>query len=135
MWPFQKKKSSPLPENISKGGMTARYDVQLKHWVFECEDIEFNLSGIPFDENAFEWAKATAAIIRKLEGSIQKKVSECLEGWPCNKAAGKILCVDLDDYRESKTFDLAFVGDETWGDYGVNVIITDDIIVDVYGGD
>jgi hypothetical protein len=43
--------------------------------------------------------------------------------------------VDLDHYGKSKTIDMAFAGDDSWGDFGVNVIITDGKIVDTYGGD
>ena len=115
--------------------MTARYDAKLRHWAFELDGIEFNLSSVPFDENAFEWAKQASAVIRALDGQIRARVFECLQSWPCDKTKAEILCVDLDEYGKSKTIDLAFVGDETWGDFGVNVIITDGKIVDAYGGD
>jgi hypothetical protein len=135
MWPFSKKNSTPPPRDFFKDGMTSKYDIKLKTWSFENESIEFNLSGIPFDENAFQWSKEASAIIRKLDNEIKGKVMECLEGWPCNKTTAKILVVNLNDYRESKSMDIAFVGDETWGDFGVNVIVTNGQIVDVYGGD
>ncbi len=135
MWPFAKKNSSPPPADFSKDGMTAKYDSKLKEWAFQNEGIEFSLSGIPFDENAFQWSKEASAIIRNLKDQIKTKVEECLEGWPCDKAAAKILVVDLDGYRESKSMDIAFIGDETWGDFGVNVVVTNGQIEDVYGGD
>jgi hypothetical protein len=135
MWPFSKKNLSPPPADFSKDGMTAKYDTNLKEWTFENEGIEFSLSGILFDENVFQWSKEASAIIQKLEGQIKVRVEECLEGWPCNKTSAKILVVNLDGYRESKSMDIAFVGDETWGDFGVNVIITNGQIEDVYGGD
>ena len=135
MWPFGKKETSPPPEDVSRGGLTARYDAKLKLWAFELDGIEFNLSGVPFDENAFEWAKQASAVIRALEGQIRARVVECLQSWPCDKTKAEILYVDLDEYGKSKTIDLAFVGDETWGDFGVNVIIIDGKIVDAYGVD
>ena len=115
--------------------MTARYDVKLKRWTFHCDGIEFNVSGIPFDPAAFGWAREAAAVIRSQVSEIRSRVMECLEGWPGDKTKAQILSVDLDDYASSKTFDVAFVGDESWGDFGVNVIITDGKIVDAYGGD
>ena len=39
------------------------------------------------------------------------------------------------DQLARRTLDVAFGGDETWGDFGVNVIVTDGAIVDSYGGD
>jgi hypothetical protein len=135
MWPFGKKTSSPPPEDVTRGEMTARYDAKLKHWVFQCDGIEFNLSGIPFDQRAFDWAREACAAIHSLDDHMRSRVVQCLEGWPCDKTKAEILSVDLDDYAESQTIDVAFVGDDSWGDFGVNVIITDGKIADVYGGD
>lgn len=115
--------------------MTARYDAKLKRWIFHFDGIEFNVSGIPFNVAAFGWGREAAAAIRSQGGEIRSRVMQCLEDWPCNKAKAEILSVDLHDYANSKTFDVAFVGDESWGDFGVNVIITDGKIVDAYGGD
>jgi hypothetical protein len=60
---------------------------------------------------------------------------ECIGDWPCDKTKAEVLSVHLDDYESSKTVDVAFAGDESWGDFGVNVIINDGKIEDVYGGD
>jgi hypothetical protein len=135
MWPFGKKESSPAPQDVLVGEMTARYDAKLKYWIFQCDNIEFNLSGIPFDQRAFDWAKEACATIHSLEDEMRALVIQELEGWPCDKTKSEILSADLDDYAESQTMDIAFVGDESWGDFGVNVIITARRIVDVYGGD
>jgi hypothetical protein len=135
MWPFSQKNSIPSSGEFSKDGMTAKYDSKLKEWAFENEGIEFSLSGTSFDENAFQWSKEASAIIHKLEAQIKGKVMECLKDLPYNKAAAKILVVNLDGYRESKSMDIAFVGDETWGDFGLNVVVTNSQIEDVYGGD
>ena len=135
MWPFGKKEASPPPDDVSQGGMTARYDAELKHWVFQCDGIEFNLSTVPFKEMAFDWAKEAAAIIRTLNSQMRDRVMRCLQDWPCDKTKAQILYVNLDEYGESKSMDVAFVGDDSWGDVGVNVIIADGKIVDAYGGD
>jgi len=135
MWPFTKKSIAASPEDVSGEGMTAHYDVKLKHWIFQCEGIEFNLSGIPFETAAFAWARAAVAVIRSQDGEIRSRVTACLENWPCDKATAEILSVNLNDYAKSKTFNIAFVGDESWGDFGVNVFITDGRIADAYGGD
>lgn len=135
MWPFTRKSSAPPLANVTKDGVIARYDCQLKQWVFQTDGIEFYLSGIPFDENAIGWAKEAAAVIHTLEPTMRARVLEFLEGWPCNKSEAKILCVDLDGYGTEKTFDVAYIGDDSWGDFGVNVIIANGEIVDVCGGD
>src|SRR5215471_4559686 len=122
MWPFGAKSRNPRPEDVAAGGMTARYDAKLKHWVFQCDRIEFNVSGIPFNQAAFEWAKEGATTIRSLETAIRGRVVECL-GNSGNPAKAEILSVDLDEYTNSKTMNVAVVGDESWGDFGVNVVI------------
>ena len=115
--------------------MTARYDTALEYWVFQCRGIEFHLNGVPFDEAAFGWAREAANLIHTLRADIDSRVQSCLKDWPCDKTKADILTVSLDDYKASKTLDIAFLGDDSWGDYGVNVIITDGKIVDAYGGD
>ena len=36
--------SSPSPADVTQTGMTARFNVQLKRWGFECDNIEFGWS-------------------------------------------------------------------------------------------
>jgi len=135
MWPFTKPATSSPPADVSRDGLTACYDSKLQCWVFQCEGIQFWLSGIPFNEEAFAWAREALPVILKLEAPIRAKISACLEGWECDLRSAELLRVDLDDYAESKTMDLEYTGDDSWGDLGVNVIVTDGKIVDVLGGD
>ena len=137
MWPFGKRVGSPQPEDVSCGEMIARYDVKSEHWRFRRDGVEFYLSGIPFNIMAFEWSKDVLTVIHCLDGDIRARVMECLESWPCDKTKAEILSVsvDLDKFSESKTLNVMFVGDESWGDFSVEVIVTDGRIVDVYGGD
>jgi|GEM_PF-2552067 len=135
MWPFRKKHSNKAPKEVFKDGTTARYDSKLDSWTFELEEVEFHLSGIQFKEEAFDWARQVVVVVRSLDQQIKKSVAGCLEGRPCNTDAAQIFWVNLDDYKTSKTFDLAFGGDDSWGDFGVNVIVTDGKIVNVFRGD
>jgi hypothetical protein len=134
MWPFKKSKVTP-PAPVSCGDITAKYDERLEYWGFDFGGLEFHIRGIPFNEAACEWAREVLPVIRKLDAEIRERVMECLQGWPCDKTKAEVLCVDLDDYGVAKTIDIAFVGDDSWGDFGINVIITDGKIVDAYGGD
>jgi hypothetical protein len=114
--------------------MTARYDQQLEYWAFECDGIEFHLKGIPFNEAAFDWARQSAEVIRALEKDMRARVAECLKDWPGDRTKAEILGVELDEYPEARTILVAFTGDDSWGDFGVDVTITDGKIVDVSGG-
>jgi hypothetical protein len=134
MWPFKKSKATP-PNDVSYGEMTARYDTQLEDWGIEWEGLEFHVTGIPFNEAAFDWARDAAKVIDALRPEIVARVMTCLDGWPCDKTKAEILSVDLDDYGTERRMDIAFTGDDSWGDFGVNAIVTDGKIVDVYGGD
>lgn len=135
MWPFGKSKSSPVPPSVTRGDMTARYDPKLKEWSFECEGIEFGLSGVLFNEEAFNWARESVGTVRTLNDDIRNRVLSSLVGVPCNKSKARILCVNLDEYTNDKTLEVTFIGDESWGDLGIDVVITDGKIVGVYGGD
>ena len=136
MWPFSKKTVYSQPAEISRDGLTARYDAGIRQWIFQCEGIQFWLSGIPFNEHAFAWAREAVPVIKKLETSIRDKVAECLKEWDgVDARAAELLCVDLDDYAENRAMDLAYVGDDSWGDMGINIIITDGSITDAYSGD
>ncbi len=75
------------------------------------------------------------ALIKKLEPEIDRQVVEVLDGWPCGVSKRRLLSVSLDDFALEGQFDLAFVGDDSWGDFGVNVIIADGKIIEAYGGD
>ncbi|MDZ4815736.1 MAG: hypothetical protein SGI71_05670 [Verrucomicrobiota bacterium] len=133
MNPFKKSKATP-PADVSCGDMTAYYDELLESWAFQWAGIEFNITGIPFNQDAFDWAREVASMIRTLDAEILARIMDCLEDWPCDKTKVEVLYVDLDDYEKSKTVDIAFTGDNSWGEFGVNVIITDGKINDAYGG-
>ena len=136
MWPFSKKAGQRQPAEISRDGLTARFDPEIRHWIFQCEGIQFWLSDIPFDEHAFAWARETVPVIKRLEIPIRDRVIECLKEWDdVDVQSAELLCVDLDDYAENKAMDLAYIGGDSWGDLEINIIITDGQITDAYGGD
>jgi hypothetical protein len=70
-----------------------------------------------------------------LEAEIDRHVLEVLDGSPCNVATRHILSVSLDDYLSAGHLDIAYVGDDSWGDFGVNVIVANDKVIEAYGGD
>jgi hypothetical protein len=135
MWPFSKPATSSQPAEVSRDGLTARYDSRIQRWVFQCQGIPFWLSDPSFNEQAFAWAGEAVPVIKNLEDPIRKKVAECLEGWECDLKSAELLCVSLDDYDENQILELEYVGNDSWGDMGVTVIITRGKITDVHGGD
>lgn len=135
MWPFRKKPVLPPPDDVIVGNDRATYDPQTDQWEWVLEGVEFTLSGRDFDPAAFQWARTGLKDIQQLQPTLEDRVLEQLKGWPCNPATQRLLCVSLDDYASDHELDLAYVGDESWGDYGVNVILVDGNIVDVHGGD
>ena len=135
MWPFRKKPVLSPPEDIVLGNDRASFSTSLDQWEFEIEGMEFNLSGRDFDNRAFTWAREVAASIKQLEPEIDRQVLEVLDGWPCDISKRRLLSVCLDNFASEGQFDLAFVGDDSWGDFGVDVIIADGKIIEAYGGD
>ena len=135
MWPFSKKPVLPPPDDIVQGNDRAQFSTPLGHWEFEIDGTEFTLSGRTFDPQAFSWARTALADMRRLQPEIDQRVLQVLDGWPCDVATRELLSVSLDDYASEGPIDLGFVGDDSWGDFGVNVILADGKIVDAYGGD
>lgn len=135
MWPFRKKPALPPPADVVVGSDRATFDSKIEQWEFEIAGVQFTLSGREFNPLAFHWARTALAEIRRLETQIDKRVLDQLEEWPCNQSARKLLCVSLDDYASEGLIDLTYIGDESWGDFGVNVIAANGEIVDAYGGD
>lgn len=134
MWPFRKTQVQP-PPNVRLGDDRAWFSTTLNHWDFEIDGTEFTLSGREFDSRAFAWARDAISSIRRLEAEIDKHVLDVLDGSPFNVATRHILSVSLDDYLSAGHLDIAYVGDDSWGDFGVNVIVANDKVIEAYGGD
>jgi hypothetical protein len=135
MWPFTKKSSAAQPSVISSDGIQARYNPRLKLWSFHFAGMDFNVSQIEFDVRAFGWAAEAAATVNLMRPRMMPVVAKWLEGWPCDHSTAHILSVELSKYGDSKTMDVDFIGDDSWGDFGVTVVIRDGEIVDSYAGD
>ncbi|WP_200273637.1 hypothetical protein [Luteolibacter pohnpeiensis] len=135
MWPFRKKQVLPPPEDFISGDDRAVYSTTFDQWEFEIEGIEFTLAGREFDRRTFGWAREAITMIKRLEAEIDRHVLEELDGWPCDIATRHLLSVSMDDYTSEGHLDLAYVGDDSWGDFGVNVIVADGKVIESYGGD
>lgn len=135
MWPFRKKTPNPTPEDVVEGEIRASYHPDLEHWEFQIETIEFTLAGRQFDRNAFGWARETSEWMTLLAKEIDQSVLSELEGFRGNIMSRQLLSVCLDDFAEKREAALAFVGDETWGDYGIDVILADGKVLGANCGD
>src|SRR5690349_1654423 len=113
MWPFDLLKPT-LPSNVSCGDMTAHYDGQMWCWKFQWDGLDFTLRGIPFNQDAFRWAREIAPAIRKLGPEIFARISEHLAKWPCDLKSAHIYCVQLDDYGKERTIEIMYMGDDSW---------------------
>jgi hypothetical protein len=135
MWPFRKKQILPRPDDVISGDNRAFYSTLLKGWDFEIDGIEFSLSGREFDIRAFEWARKEMETIGRLENEIDGHVLEVLDGYPFDIEARHLFAISLDDYLSEGQLNLSFVGDDSWADFGVNVIVANGRVVGAYGGD
>lgn len=97
--------------------------------------MEFRLTGRDFDCRAFDWAREAILSIRQLDEQIDKHVLQELEGSPCDAAKRQLLAVSLDDFSPEGKIELAFVGDDSWGDFGVHVVLAGGKVLESYGGD
>ena len=118
-----------------QGGVTARYRPEFSHWVVTRDGLEFWFSGPSFPVAAFDWTREAGATVRALGDELRREVDTHFEELECDRTTAKIIGIDLTEYPASRTLDVAFGGDATWGDIGINVIVTDGAIVDSYAGD
>ncbi len=135
MWPFRKKPALPLPDDVVFEGVRATYDPRFKTWGFEMAGVSFTFAPRDFPTAAFEWGRAAIQDYERLRDEMEKHVMAQLDGWPCNKEAWCLLSVALDEYPTGGKMNFTFVGDDSWGDYGVSVIVVGGRIVAAYGWD
>lgn len=135
MWPFRKKQVLPTPEDVVLGTDRAWFLPSMNQWMFEVDGTEFTLSGREFDTRAFSWAREALGSIQALGSEIDRRVLQAIDGWPCDASARHLFSVGLDEYASEARIHLMYFGDDTWGDYGVDVILCGGEIIDAYGGD
>jgi len=135
MWPFFRKTTVQAPPNIISGDDRAWFSTTINQWEFKIDGTSFTLSGREFDSRAFTWAREAISSISRLESEIDRHVLEVLDGSPFDVATRHILSVRLDDYSTAGSFDIAYVGDDSWADFGVNVIVANGKVIEAYGGD
>jgi hypothetical protein len=135
MWPFRGKSNAVQPSVISSDGIQARYNSRHEAWEFKYNGIAFTVSKLEFDVRAFEWAKEAVVTINRIRPEMMPVVFKQL-GEMFDHSKANISGVDLRDYSNAKTMDVAFDGDNySWADFGVNVVVRNGEIVDSYAGD
>ena len=134
MWPFRKIVVQ-TPPNVISGDDRAWFSTTLNQWDFKIDGTDFTLSGREFDIRTFAWAREAISLIRRMETEIERHVLEVLDGSPFDVTTRHILSVSLDDYSSAGNLDIAYVGDDSWGDFGVNVIVANGKVIEAYGGD
>jgi hypothetical protein len=137
MWPFKSKPKKPVPPDVVRGNLRAKYDPKLDCWNFVLDSIEYQFNGYEFREEAFDWALEASQTIRKLSAELDREVDKNLEDstFDFNKTAKEILHVDLTDYSNNKTIRIEYVGDDSWADFGVCVTVENGKITDSFCGD
>ncbi|RYD19362.1 MAG: hypothetical protein EOP88_19260 [Verrucomicrobiaceae bacterium] len=132
MWPFKKKQPR---EEVTVEGVTAK-PMARDSWEFSVDGLDFMITGKEFDPRAIQWARDAAREIRRLEPEIVKAVRESLEeAEELDLGSAKLFIVDLSEYGKDRYFSVTYVGDDSWGDMGVDVTIHDGKIISADAGD
>lgn len=132
MWPFKKKQPR---EEVTVEGVTAK-SMARDSWEFSVDGLDFMITGKEFDPRAIQWAKDAALEISRLEPEMVKAVRESLEeAEELDLGSAKLFIVDLSEYGKDRYFSVTYVGDDSWGDMGVDVTIQDGKIISADAGD
>ena len=132
MWPFKKKQPR---EEVTVEGVTAK-PMARDSWEFSVDGLDFMITGKEFDPRAMQWAKDAALEISRLEPEMVKAVRESLEeAEELDLGSAKLFIVDLSEYGKDRYFSVTYVGDDSWGDMGVDVTIQDGKIISADAGD
>jgi len=99
------------------------------------EGIDFTISNRPFDREVLDWAREACVMIRQLDADIHQAVSDCIAVWNFPADGRELLNVSLDGYADNETLELGFCGDDSWGDYTLDVLITAGRVTGSSGGD
>jgi hypothetical protein len=67
--------------------------------------------------------------------SIKVEVRKNLEGWCDWDGDPELIGIEVSDLIESGQIDASFVGDDSWGDLGVNVLLKNGKVTGSYAGD
>jgi hypothetical protein len=133
MWPFEKKQPR---EEVTVGGVTAKPMISHDSWEFTVEGLYFTIDGKEFDSRAIQWAKDAIPLIRSLEPEMLKAARESVEGHEgLDASSAQLLFVDLSGFEKRGRLSVAYIGDDSWGDMGVDVTIQDGKIISVDAGD
>ncbi|MCZ6834650.1 MAG: hypothetical protein O7G85_02655 [Planctomycetota bacterium] len=136
MWPFSKpNQDNPLP-TIKVGDLIIKWDKSVGCWEFEIDGIHYDLIHNPvFDPQIIDELPKIRQWINALEAEIDKAIAEQLDGWCEWDGKKDLFSIDVSCLLEKDQVDVSYSGNEKWGDLGVNIVITDGKIVDVYSGD
>ena len=136
MWPFSKKARDKPTPTIKVGETLIKWDNDFHWWEFAIDGEFYSLSDNPvFDSKIIDNLPKVHQWINDLETDIDKEVSKQLEGW-CEWGGKKhVISIDVSWLIEKDQVDVSYAGDDSWGDFGINVVITGGEIDHVYAGD
>jgi len=135
MWPFRKSDHAPALARRLGDDVVARYNAELHVWSFRHKGVEFSVSSSQLRDDTLIRADESLAIVRSLDRDLRKKVEEELADWPCDKSKTHVALIDLGDFVTPELIEVTLVGDESWGDLAVDVVVKEGEITDVIVGD
>lgn len=135
MWPFSRNKQPARVPAIRIGAVSVRWNCEFEWWEFSdeqfsyslCDNSEFNVALLNELGQAKQW-------LIELDEQISAVIKTHLwEGSEWN-GVKNVVGIDVSSLLSKREIDIAYA-DDSWGDLGVNVIITAGKITGSYAGD
>lgn len=135
MWPFSRNKQpSPVPA-IRVGEISVRWDCEFEWWEFSDGQLRYSLCDNPeFDVALLNELGQAKQWLIDLDEQISAVIKKHLwEGCDWN-GVKNVIGIDVSSLLTKREIDVSYA-DDSWGDLGVNVIITAGKITESYAGD
>lgn len=135
MWPFSsQKKAIPVPI-VRCGDVEIHWNAD-EYWEFRIDGIIYTLFDNPvFTPSLLAQLQDVAQWLIDLDSEIDQVIQRHLEGWCEWNGEKRVDGIDVSWLAEKNEVDVCYVGNEDWGDLGINIVITDGKITSTDSGD
>jgi hypothetical protein len=140
MWPFSPKSPAPCP-SVTKGEVRAWWDAQAKCWDIRDGVHDYSVNSAELDIALFDQLPTVRELLQDLDSDIDAEIRKRFEGpqsfegtldWSGKK---EVVCIYLSEFFSKQEVEVAYAGDDEWGDLLVTVLIRDRKVVGSYADD
>lgn len=135
MWPFSRNKSRTPNPSVRVGEISVLWDREFDHWEFNDGQFRYSL----YENPEFDVALLNElAEVKKWLIDLDEQISAAIKGHLGDRyewnGVKDVIGIDVSSLLTKREINVSYA-DDSWGDLGVNVIITAGKITDSYAGD